>query len=255
MRGVALLALKLTLTPGVIVGATLAARRFGPSVGGWLIGLPVTAGPVLLLLALAHGARFAEHVAVGLVAGVAAQAAYVLGYAAACRRGAGWRLGVLTGTAAFAATGLALVVPHLKLGLVAACSLAVLAAGLLLLPPDPVPLSPARPRHDLLVRVVLATTLLLLITTFATVLGAGLSGVVTVYPLLSTLLAVFAHRSDGPRAALAVYRGLLVGLFALMVFATTLAVVLTHLPLTDAYVLAIALTLAIQLASLRAIRS
>ena len=226
MRGVGLLALKLTLTPGVIVGATLAARRFGPSVGGWLIGLPVTAGPVLLFLALAHGARFAEHVAVGLVAGVAAQAAFVLGYAAACRRGAGWRLSLLTGTAAFAATGLALVVPHLRLGLVAACSLAVLAAGLLLL-----------------------------ITTFATVLGAGLSGVVTVYPLLSTLLAVFAHRSDGPRTALAVYRGLLVGLFALMAFATTLAVVLTHVPLAGAYVLAIALTLAIQLASLRAIRS
>ena len=97
--------------------------------------------------------------------------------------------------------------------------------------------------------------LLLLITTFATVLGAGLSGVVTVYPLLSTLLAVFAHRSDGPRAALAVYRGLLVGLFALMAFATTLAVVLTHLPLGGAHVLAIALTLTIQLASLRAIRN
>jgi hypothetical protein len=255
VRAVGLLALKLTLTPGVIVGATLAARRFGPSVGGWLIGLPVTAGPVLLFLALAHGARFAEHVAVGLVAGVAAQAAFVLGYATACRFGASWRLGLLTGTAAFAATGAALVVPHLRLGLVAACSLAVLAASLLLLPPDPVPLSAARPRHDLLVRVVLATTLLLLITTFATVLGAGLSGVVTVYPLLSTLLAVFAHRSDGPRAALAVYRGLLVGLFALMVFATTLAVLLTHLPLADAYVLAIALTLTIQLASLRAIRS
>ena len=143
MRGVGLLALKLTLTPGVIVGATLAARRFGPSVGGWLIGLPVTAGPVLLLLALAHGARFAEHVAAGLVAG--------------------WRLGLVTGTAAFAATGAALVVPHLRLGLV--------------------------------------------------------------------------------------------GLFALMAFATTLAVVLTHLPLTDAYLLAIALTLTIQLASLRAIRS
>src|SRR5207249_5299011 len=61
--------------------------------GGWLIGLPVTAGPVLLFLALAHGAGFAEHVAVGLVAGVAAQAAFVLGYAAACRHGAGWRLG------------------------------------------------------------------------------------------------------------------------------------------------------------------
>jgi len=187
------------------------------------------------------------------VAGVAAQAAFVLGYAAACRRGGGWRWALAAGTGAFAAVGALLVVPHFRLGLVAACSLAVLAAGLLLLPPDPVSLSPARPRHDLLVRIVLATTLLLLITTFATVLGAGLSGLVTVYPLLSTLPAVFAHRSDGPRAALAVYRGLLVGLFALMAFATTLALVLTHLPLTDAYVLAIGLTLMTQSLTFRSL--
>ena len=198
-----ILALKLTLTPGVIAGATLAARRFGPTIGGWLIGRPVTAGPVLLVLALEHGARFADRVAVGLVAGVAAQAAFVLGYAWACRRGGGWRAALATATASFAATGALLVLPHPRFGTVAACSLALLAVGLLLLPPDAVRLSPARPRHDLPLRIALATSLLLLITTFATTLGAGLSGVVTVYPLLSTLLAVFAHRSDGPRAALA----------------------------------------------------
>jgi len=252
---VGILALKLTLTPGVIAAATLAARRFGPSIGGWLIGLPVTAGPVLFFLALEHGPRFAHRVAVGLVAGVAAQAAFVLGYAGACRRGGGWRSALAACTGAFAAAGSLLVVPHFRLGAVVACSLALLAVGLALLPPDPVRLSSARPRHDLLVRIVLATSLLLLITTLATTLGAGLSGVVTVYPLLSTLLAVFAHRSDGPRAALAVYRGLLVGLFALMAFATTLALVLTHLPLGDAYALAIALTLAVQLASLGVLRS
>jgi hypothetical protein len=56
-------------------------------------------------------------------------------------------------------------------------------------------------------------------------------------------------------ATLAARRFGLVGLFALMAFATTLAVVLTHLPLADSYLLAIALTLTIQLASLRAIRS
>lgn len=248
-----ILALKLTLTPGVIAAATLAARRFGPSVGGWLIGLPVTAGPVLAFLAVEHGAAFAHHVAVGLVAGVAAQAAFVLGYAGACRRGAGWPVALACGTAAFAVAGPALVLPGFALGFVAACSLALLAVGLLLLPPDPVPLSAARPRHDLLVRIVLATALLVGITTFALQLGAGLSGVVTVYPLLSTLVAVFAHRSDGPRAALAVYRGLLVGLFALMAFATTLALVLTHVSLGAAYALALAATLAIQLASLRAV--
>lgn len=246
--------LKLTLTPCVIAASTVAARRFGPAVGGWLIGLPVTAGPVVVFLALADGSRFAGHVAVGLVAGVAAQAAFTIGYAAACRRSASWPLALAAGTASFAVTGTTIVELRLGLGLVAACALGALALGLAYLPSERVPPSVARPRYDLPVRIVLATTLLVLITTFATTLGPGLSGLVTVYPLLSTTLAVFAHRSDGAPAALAVYRGLLVGLFALTGFACTLALVLTRVSLTEAYALAITLTLAIQLGSLRAIR-
>jgi hypothetical protein len=34
-----LLLLKLTLAPALVGGAGLAGRRFGPRVGGWLIGL------------------------------------------------------------------------------------------------------------------------------------------------------------------------------------------------------------------------
>jgi len=251
---VAILALKLTLTPAVVAAATLAARRFGPQIGGWLIGLPVTAGPVVVFLALAHGSHFAGHVAVGLVAGVAAQAAFTIGYAAACRRSARWPVALAAGTASFAAVGTAIVETHLGLGFVAVCAVAALALGLRYLPHEPVAPAGPPPSHDLLLRMGLATTLLLLITTFATTLGPGLSGLVTVYPLLSTTLAVFTHRSDGAPAALAVYRGLLVGLFALMGFACTLALVITRVSLAVAYVLAIALTLAIQLGSLRAVR-
>jgi hypothetical protein len=39
----------------VIALATFTARRFGPAVCGWLIGLPLTCGPVALFLALEHG--------------------------------------------------------------------------------------------------------------------------------------------------------------------------------------------------------
>jgi hypothetical protein len=251
---VGLLALKLVITPVVITAVTLAARRFGPSIGGWLIGLPVTAGPVLFFLALQHGTRFADRVAVGFVAGVAAQAAFTIGYAFACRRGAGWPVALVAGSVSFAAAGLALVLPQTELGPAALVSLGALAFGLLYLPRTGAALAAKPPRHDLPLRVVLATTLLLLITTFAMQLGAGLSGLVTVYPLISTLVAVFAHRSDGPDAAVAVYRGLLVGLFALMGFAFTLALALTRMPLGAAYTIAIVLTLAIQAGSLRAVR-
>ena len=40
------LALKLILTPLLIGGASLAARRWGPAIGGWLVSLPLTSGPV-----------------------------------------------------------------------------------------------------------------------------------------------------------------------------------------------------------------
>jgi hypothetical protein len=249
---VALLALKLTITPVAIAAATLAARRFGPSIGGWLIGLPLTAGPVVLFLAFAHGSAFAADVALGLIAGVAAQAAFVLGYVGVARRG--WQAALVAGTAAFAVTGAALDLAHLPLAMLAACALAALAIGLAVVPSEPVALVAPPPRHDLPLRIALATALVVTITTFATTLGPGLSGVATVYPLLSTLVAVFAHRSDGHRAATAVYRGLLVGLFALMGFAGTLALVLSRLPLAAAFALAVVLTLSIQLGSLRAVR-
>jgi len=252
---VGILALELTITPAVVAAATLAARRFGPAVGGWLIGLPVTAGPVVLFLTLAHGAGFAARAATGLAAGVGAQTAFALGYAAACRRGLGSAPAVAAGTAAFAAAGAALAAERHPLWLVAAASLAALALGLRALPAERVPPAAAGVRGDLPLRMALATALVLLVTTLAPTLGPGPSGVATTYPLLSTLLAVFAHRAGGPGAAVAVFRGLLAGLFALMGFACTLALVLTRLPLAGAYALALALALGIQVSSLRLVRS
>jgi hypothetical protein len=54
---VAVLALKLILAPAFVVGASLTARRFGPRIGGLVGGLPVVAGPILLVLAIVHDRR------------------------------------------------------------------------------------------------------------------------------------------------------------------------------------------------------
>lgn len=54
----AVLALKLTLVPLLIYLVTLAGRRWGPAVAGWL-AFPIVAGPTLLTLALEQGLPFA----------------------------------------------------------------------------------------------------------------------------------------------------------------------------------------------------
>ena len=249
-----ILLLKLTITPAVIVAATLAARRFGPAVGGWLIGLPVTAGPVVLFLALDHGAVFARHVALGIVAGVSGLVAFVFGYVVVALRGGGWPASLAVATAAFALTGLVFDVAKPPLAVLLVCGLALLVAGLRLVPAG----APGRVQTpapwDLPVRMVLATCLVLAITGFASQLGPTLSGIVTAYPLLSTLLAVFADYAGGGAAAVAVYRGLIVGLFATMGFACTLALVLSRIPIAAAFTLAFVLTLSIQVGSLRVLR-
>ncbi len=105
-----------------------------------------------------------------------------------------------------------------------------------------------------ILRIVAATFFVLTITTFATQLGPGLSGVATNFPLLSTILAVSMHRSS-PGAAIAVYRGLADrGSSRSRRFAATLAVVLFPLPVSEHFALAIALTLSIQLGSFRTLR-
>jgi len=251
--GVTILLLKLTISPTVIAFASFLARRFGPAVGGWVIGLPVSAGPVALFLVLDHGASFTARVATGFVAGVSAQAAFVLGYVAVALRGARWTAALAAGSASFALTGVALETAGLSLPVLLACALSTLVIALKLVPSGLVVEQPRAGGHDLALRMAAATFLVLAITTFATTLGPGLSGVVTTFPLLSTILAVSVHRIDA-HAAVAVYRGLLVGLFALTGFATTLALVLSRLPVAAAFTLAVFLTLSIQLGSLHTLR-
>ena len=64
------LALKLTLAPGLVAATTVAGRRWGPRVAGWLGGLPVVVGPILLALALERGDGFAAEAAEGSLIGL-----------------------------------------------------------------------------------------------------------------------------------------------------------------------------------------
>src|SRR3989442_4342774 len=60
----------LVLTPLLIAAVTLAGRRWGPAVGGWLAGLPLTSRPVSVFLTLEQGPGFAARAAVGTLAGL-----------------------------------------------------------------------------------------------------------------------------------------------------------------------------------------
>ncbi|MFZ2004293.1 MAG: hypothetical protein WAV02_04360, partial [Stellaceae bacterium] len=74
------LPLKLTVTPLLILAASLASRRWGEIIGGWFVGLPLTSAPVCFFLALDQGEGFAAAASLGCLAGAASEAGFGLVY-------------------------------------------------------------------------------------------------------------------------------------------------------------------------------
>src|SRR2546425_11728735 len=75
------LLLKVVVTPALITAATLAGRRWGDRLSGWLVGPPLTSGPVVFFLAIEQGSGFATRAALAVLLGTISQAAFALGYA------------------------------------------------------------------------------------------------------------------------------------------------------------------------------
>jgi len=244
---VAFVLLKLVLTPLLIGAASLAGRRWGAFIGGWLIALPLTSGPVTFFIALEQGPSFAADVAAGSLLGVAAIAAFAAAYAWLAGP-VGWPAAVTGAAGAFFAVGLA---GQPMVGQPVVILLALVLASLLLAGralPHPVSDGPAEawPGWEIPARMVIGTAIVLALTAAAQALGPGLSGVVAIFPTFTAILVVFTQRREGPAQALAVLRGLLAGLYGTAGFFVILIVWLAPLGVAGGFGLALAGSAVIQ---------
>ena len=246
-----ILLLKLIVTPLLIGAASLAGRRWGETVSGWFIGLPLTSGPVCWFLAVEQGTGFAAGAARGCLAGATAEAGFCLAYGLAARN-AGWPRSIAAGTAGFAACATILQLSTSPLWLLALVVYAALTGALWLMPQlaSGRPQLPTTPSWDLPARMIVATALVLALTALAPLLGPRLSGLLATYPLFGAVLAAFAHHLSGAAAASRVLRGLLIGLFGFTGFFLVLALTIEPAGIAGAFAMATALALAIQGCSL-----
>ncbi len=230
--------LKLVLAPLLIGAATVAGRRWGPGVSGWLAGFPLTSGPVSVFLALEQGPEFAARAAGGTLLGLVSMAVFCLVYSRLASHRA-WLSSAAVGLGAFTACTIVLrpvVVPTpLTFGLVCLALGAIVVA-------IPVTVAPVRavtpPRWDLPARMTVATGVVFSITSLAAWLGSALSGLLSPIPVFALVLAVFAHSSQGPSAAARLLRGVVIGSFAFATFFLVVGTLLTRLGLGATYVLA-----------------
>jgi hypothetical protein len=252
----ATLILKLILTPVLIGTATLAGRRWGDTLSGWLVGVPFTSGPVIFFLALDQGTRFAATASLGVVLGVTSQAAFGLSYVHLGGR-RGWAAGIIAGTAAFAA-----ITTIFQVAAIPAVAEPVLVfLSLILTIPfmprfrrDVVDTPVPGPSNDLPLRILIGTALVVGLTELAPLLGPKLSGLLSPFPLYAAILAVFAQQSSGYPAAAGVWRGLVFGLFGFLGFFTVLAALLDLVGIAPAFVLALLAVILIQAGTLTVLR-
>ena len=245
------LAVKALLAPMFVVGASVAARRFGPWVGGLIGGLPVVAGPILLAYALEHGRAFAGQAAAGTLLGLLSLTAFVVVYGRLASR-APWFVCMLSGWVAFALVTVVLDGVAVPAGVALGLVCLGFAGGLLLLPGQPNTTAagggaiPQAPVWDLPVRAGCALALVLALTTAAGWLGPQLSGLLAPFPVITTVLATFTHSQRGADEAVRLLRGMLSGFVAFALFCFTLTVLLGGATVAAGFALATVVALAAQ---------
>jgi hypothetical protein len=234
--------LKLTLTPLLILAATAAGRRWGHAIGGWLVAMPFTAGPVVYFIALEHGARTAASAALGCLGGAVAESAFALAYSWCATRLA-WPVSLLSGAAGFMLVALSLNRLSLRFSLVCAYVIVALIVSLTALPKAPESMNEgaARPSVHLLFRMFIATLVVVILTSSVSLLGPTLSGVLATFPVYASILTVFAHKQQGWGAAVEVLRGLLTGLVGFTGFFCVLVVCLPRVGIGRSLAMAVAL--------------
>jgi len=213
-----MLVLKLFLTPLFIGLISLADRRWGGTVGGWLVGLPLTSAPVTFFLAVELGTTFAARTAASVLLGQISQAAFCVAYAWLSLY-VNWLVSWLVGWAVFCAATVVFTqisLPPLLAFLSVICALLL---GLVLWPATAQQI--ARPRAPVWAipgRMLLATGVVLALTDLARPLGPHLSGLLSPLPVFATVFAIFAHSLQGAGAARQILHAVMISAFACSVF-------------------------------------
>lgn len=250
-----MLTLKLLLVPGALLLVSLAGRRWGAQVAGWLAGLPVVAGPILLVLALEQGARFASGAASAALAAILASVSFSVAYARLAQR-ARWPFALIAGLVAWLiAASLLSMAPHSV-----PASLAIALATLLIAPhafPKVAGAMAGRPIGwtELGLRMLAGATLTVAVTLLASAVGPTWSGLLAVFPVLGIVLAVSSHRTQGAPFAAALLRAMATGLYSFLAFCLALAVLLPQLGMAGAFTAAVGVSLAVQAATKRRLAS
>ncbi len=237
--------LRLALVPTAVWLASVAARRWGHAMSGYLGGMPLIGGPITLYLALDYGNAFAARSAALTLATILAQAAHLLAFAHVGRR-ARWPAALAAGWSGFALVAIAMGVAAPGPTVALAFAIAGLVAAARWLPrfPSGRTAPPLIPRAELRLRLAAAFVLAVLILWSAQAFGPIVSGVLLSMPVTGSIMPPFTLALYGPDAVARLTRGFVAGLSGFAAFFAVLAFGLVPLGAPAAFALAVVAALA-----------
>lgn len=234
----AILLVKVLLVPLLIAAVTWSSSKLGPRIAGTLAALPIVAGPVALAIALEQGGSFAARAALATLASEFSLAVFCVTYMRVCRR-LSWGPSLLLGYLGFLASSLLLATVELDAALALGLALITPAAIAWLAPQPSGPPQPRSvPRLEIGLRMLAGASLVLALTAAARTLGTTWSGLLTIFPIATSVLAASSQRSGGPDQTLHLLRGLGAGLYSLTAFFATLAFGVQRWSITAAFLAA-----------------
>jgi hypothetical protein len=254
--------LKLLVVPPFIAGVSLAGRRWGPSIGGWLIGLPLNASVIVLFIALEEGNSFASKTAQASLLGTVSVALFCLAYARVSPILRKWYWAMTVGWLVYFGCTFALEEVDLSVvvGFPIVAVLLLSIRGLMPKARTEIRTQSGEnamsknPRWDIPLRIITATALVLLVTEAASQLGPQLSGLLAPFPVYTTIMTSFTHHLEGEASAIRLLRGLVIGLFTFATFFLVVGTTIEPLGIAFSFGLALAICLAVHLCTLKLMR-
>lgn len=243
-----ILGLKLALVPALIAGVTLAGRRWGPGAAGSLSAFPVVAGPVLFFIAAEQGAPFAARASEATLSAVLTNLAFGISYAWSATR-CSWAASAFLGFVSYVAAVAALnhwSPPLLISAIAVAVALAVAPHLYPKAPPEPAASATSASRGDIWWRMAAGAILVFLLTRFSSHLGPRLSGLLAMFPVMASVLAVFSHKHSGAGFTIKLLRGMVTGYLSFSCFCLVLSLSLPNLPIALAFSLSLGCAILVQ---------
>ena len=204
-----LLGLKLFLAPFFVWVISVLQGKYNARMGGLFLGLPLTTGPFLLIVGIQEGRSFAKTAAHGVLVGQLSLIIFSFVYALAAGK-FNWAKSIAIATVAVWSSGYIFTqINFSNLGVILTLFF-VWAMALALFPKYEKPTDQvSAPKWELPVRLITAVLLILALTAAANILGSRVSGALSTYPTIITVLGSFSHRRNGPKHLIATLHALI----------------------------------------------